>query len=192
MEEGPGKTVKVSLAAANIRAVMLKYTVVAKDLKLVSVNDNAAVNGRALAVSPDGKQAAMAGAGGWRSKVDPKPVGGVAIFDSQNMETRLGQVETIGGPQGITFHPNLKLGAALGVSGKGKVTIFNTKSFVTKDTISVNDGSHPSLLVFGAKGTKLVYGSMPGVGGPKESTIEFIPLKLTDAEKEMLKRAYPN
>ncbi|MBP3957226.1 hypothetical protein J8F10_18345 [Gemmata sp. G18] len=192
MEEGPGKSVKISLATANIRAVILKYAVADKDLKLIGVNDNASVNGTSLAVSSDGKQVVLAGAGGWRSKVDPRSVPGVAVFDTKDMETRLGQTESPGGgPQGVAFHPNLNLGVTLCVDAKGKLLTFSTKSFVSKDTYDVRDGSHPCVLTFGAKGTKIIYGSMPGVGGPKESTIEFFPLKLSDAEKEILQKAYP-
>jgi hypothetical protein len=192
VEEGPGKMVKVSLAAANIRAVILKYTVTDKGLKLAAVNDNASINGKALAISPDGKQVALAGAGGWRSKVDPKTVPGVAIFDTKNMEERLGQTESAGGGlQGVAFHPNLNLGVVLCVDAKGKLMTFSTRSFVSKDTYEVRDGTHPCVLTFGAKGTKIVYGSMPGVGGSKESTIEFFSLKLSAAENETLQKAYP-
>lgn len=192
VEQGPGKTAKVSLGAANIRAVMLKYTADGNKLKLVGAQDNAAINGRGLAVSPDGKQVALAGAGGWRSKTEMKGLGGVAVWDTSDMETRLGQVESVGGPQGVAFHPVLPLGAVLGVdSAKGKATLFSTKSFVTKETIDLLDGSHPNVLLFGANGTKLIFGSIPGAGGPKESTIQFVPLKLSDADKEALKKAYP-
>ncbi len=91
----------------------------------------------------------------------------------------------------MAYHPDLKLGAILGVDSKGKVSLFSTKSFVTKDTFDVIDGSAPAVLLFGAHGTKLIYGSMPGDGGPKVSTLEFIPLKLTDADRETLKKAAP-
>ena len=70
-----------------------------------------------------------------------------------------------------------------------RVDTFSTKSFVTKETFDVMDGSAPAVLLFGAHGTKLIYGSMPGFGGPKVSTLEFIPLKLTEADRETLKKA---
>ncbi len=189
VEEGPANSVTISLSATNIRGTVLKFKVDGSELKFAGANKNACVNGKSLAVSPDGKQVAYAGAGGWRSLVDARPVNGMAVFDSKDMSTRLGQVDSIGGPHGVAYHPDLKLGAVLGVDAKGKVTIFSTKSFVTKETIDVNDGSHPSLMLFGAHGTKLIYGSMPGAGGPKVSTLEFIPLKLTDADRETLKKA---
>lgn len=192
IQQGPGKELIISLAATNIRAVMLKYQVDGQGLKLVAGNDNAAVNGKTMAVSADGTKIAMAGAGGWRSKTDPMSRSGIAVFDTGKFDSTLGQIETVGGPYGIAFHPVLNLGAALGVDSKGKVNLFNTKSFVEKDSFFVADGTHPGFFSFGAKGTKLIYCSKPGAGGASETTIEFIPLTLTDADRALLKKAYPN
>lgn len=98
---------------------MLKYSVHVSKLKLVGANDNTAVNGRGLAVSPDGKQVALAGAGGWRSKVDTKGIGGVAIWGATAMETRNGQVESVG-PQGVALHPVLPSARSWGWTRRGR------------------------------------------------------------------------
>jgi len=43
----------------------------------------------------------------------------------------------VGSTSSIAFHPNLNLAAVLGVDQlKGRVTIVNTKSFVTKDNLA--------------------------------------------------------
>ncbi len=90
VEEGPGNSVKISLSSTNIRGTVLKYKVDGNDLKLAGANENACVNGKNIAVSPDGKQVAFAGAGGWRSLTDPlRPVYGVAVYDTKDMSAKL-------------------------------------------------------------------------------------------------------
>jgi len=70
VEEGPNKELRLSLVAAGARAMMLKFAVGGTNLKLVAFQDNAALNGRGMGLSPDGKRIAMAGGGGWVSKTD--------------------------------------------------------------------------------------------------------------------------
>jgi DNA-binding beta-propeller fold protein YncE len=186
----PGQKLTVSFAQANLRAVMLKYEVDGSDLKPIAVNDNAAINGRALAVSGDGKKIAMAGGGGWRSKTDPKANYAVAVFDTDDMQTLSGQVETGAYPSGIAFHPVLNLGAAYKDGHGAEIFLFSAKSFATKENIKVKSGAGTNILTFGGQGAKVIFAPMPGIGGEGQSTIEFLPIPLTDQDREALKKAY--
>jgi hypothetical protein len=191
-EEQPGRRFRVSLAQANLRAIMLKYEITGTDLKLVAANDNAAVNGRSLGLSGDGKRIAMAG-GGWRSKTDPRANYAVAVFDTTDLQTLVGQVETGAYPVAVAFHPVLNLGAAYRDGQPGEVTIFNSKSCAKRDTIKVQKGATPSILAFGGEGTKLVFIPQPkGPGGDTQSIIEFFPLRLRDQDREALKKIQTN
>jgi hypothetical protein len=188
--EEKGKRLTISFGKANLRAVMLKYEVDGADLKPVAANDNAAINGRGLGVSADGKLVAMAGGGGWRSKTDPKANYSVAVFDTSDMTSLLGQVEMGRYPGAVAFHPVLNLGAAYRDHGN-QVMVFSTKSFAIKETLKVQAGALPTVLTFGARGTKLIFAPMPqGPGGDGLSVLEFIPLPLSDADRDALDKAY--
>jgi glutamine cyclotransferase len=71
IRRGAGGTATVSLGKTNERGSIVKYAIDGTELKALGVNDNASRNGRAVAVSADGKRVAMAGGGGWVSKTDP-------------------------------------------------------------------------------------------------------------------------
>jgi hypothetical protein len=189
--ERVGEKLVISTATANLRALMLKYEVTGSDLKLVAVNDNAAINGRGMGVSPDGKKVAMAGGGGWRSKTDPKANYAIAVFDTSDISTMLGQVETGAYPVQIAFHPVLNLGAAFR-DGEGGLIIFNGKSFAKKESFKTTDKGYPDILLFAGQGTKVVYAATgQGTGAPANSVLEFFPLPLTDEEKDLLRKAIP-
>jgi len=104
----------------------LKYKIDGADLTLVAANDNAAVNGRGMAVSGDGKQVAMAGGGGWRSTNDPRANYAIAVFETAKMKGLNGQVETGAYPNNVAFDPVLNLGAAFNTK---EFILFNAKSF---------------------------------------------------------------
>jgi hypothetical protein len=201
--ERAGKEVTVTFEQANLRALMLKYKADAKELKLEAANNNAAVNGKAMAVSGDGKQIAMAGGGGWRSTTDPKANYAIAAFDTSDMSSLLGQIETGAYPDGIAFHPVLRLGAAYHTGLAEEILVFNTKSYVTKDTLAfkkkaIRTGPSGPILTFCGQGTKVIIATIPLVlpkgipaeKGEGQTEMQFIPLTLTDADKEQLKKAY--
>ena len=189
IEKGGGDRIKLSLMQANTRALMLKYEIDGADLKLVAANDNAAVNGRGLGVSPDGKQIAMAGGGGWRSKTDPRANYSIAVFDTAKMDTLNGQVETGPYPSNVIFHPVLKLGAA---HNSKDVILFNSKSFVKKKSFPTTDSSfnHSGYLLFGGRGTKVIYCSYNAPIN-KGSVLQIFSLPLTQEEEGLLIKAYP-
>jgi DNA-binding beta-propeller fold protein YncE len=186
---GRGPT-RVSVRTTGERALLLKYEVSDKGLKLVATNDNAAINGKALGVSPDGKLVAMAGGGGWRSKTDPKANYSIAVFEAGDLNTQAGQVETGPFPTGIAFHPVLSLGVAEPGNG-ANVMLFNTKSFaeVAKFSTAKNEGPGVGggpLLTFAAKGTKVAYycGGTPSAAG-----LYLYPVPLKDEQKKELEKA---
>ncbi len=189
IEKGGGDRLKLSLVQANTRALMLKYEIDGSELKLVAANDNAAVNGRGMAVSADGKLIAMAGGGGWRSKTDPRANYAVAVFDSTNMDTLHGQVETGPYPSHIAFHPVLKMGAA---HNSKDVILFNSKSLVKKKNFPTSDSSfnHSGYLLFGGRGTKVIYCSYNAPIN-KGSVLQIFSLPLTQEEEGLLIKAYP-
>jgi outer membrane protein assembly factor BamB len=193
LERGDGGKTKVYFAQDNLRAMMLKYAVEDSDLKLEAVNDNAAINGRGLCLSPDGKRIAMAGGGGWRSQTDPKANYSVAVFDTEDMTSLLGQVETGPYPSAAAFHPVLNLGVAYRDNVEaGELLPFNAKSFAKKGAaIKTSNGGSSATLLFGGQGTKVIFVGQ-GVGPlNKEAVVEIYPLPLTDQDKEALKKAYP-
>ena len=188
-----GGRVMVSLMKANQNALMLKYSVNGSDLKLVGLNDNAASNGRGMGLSSDGKLIAMAGGGGWRSKTDPKVTYAVAVFDTTDMKTIVGLVETGAYPGAVSFHPVLKIGAAYQANpNEPELHIFNKKSCAVKEKFKMekDNSGGTAVLMFGGQGTKVICGSV-GLRNNKEAVLEFFPLTLTDSDKEALKAAYP-
>lgn len=182
--EESGNQIKVSLESANARAAMLKFAVDGTSLKLVAVQDNAALNGKVLALSADGKQIAMAGGGGWVSKTDGRFNYGVAVFETSDLKTMVGQVECGAYPYSVSFHPILNLGV---VAKRGNdLYVFNGKSLARKETIKA-PGGEPALVLYAVRGSKLVHLVNSGV----DSVVSFHALKLSDPEKEQLKAAYP-
>ena len=93
VEVGPDRTAKISLDLVDARALILKFAVDGAALKLAAVQDNAALNGKALALSADGKRIAMAGGGGWVSRTKEKFNYGVAVFETADLKTMAGEVE---------------------------------------------------------------------------------------------------
>src|SRR5262249_1746557 len=90
------------------RALMMKYSVEGIKLKQISGQNNAAVNGWVVHLTPDGKRIMILGGGGWRPKGEGAGGGYVtAVYNADNLESMVGQA-----PHGINiaFHPVLKLG----------------------------------------------------------------------------------
>ena len=175
---------QLSLGTIGDRAVMLKYQVSGSDkLDLVGAHDNAVVNGYGLAIRPDGKAVGMFGGGGWRSKTEARNPGYSAMFDTADMETMLGQID-YGSTRFIAFHPTLKLGAAWRANALGAIAFFNSKSFAIKNIAKIReDNLTTGWMTFGGQGTKLIVST--------GSAIIFVPVELSETDRETLKKAYP-
>ena len=124
-----------------------------------AMNPDAVVNGRELAVSPDGKKVAIVGGGGVQGE-NGKRVYAIPFYGSEDIDTQIGQVETGCGTQPTSsFHPVLDLGAA--ERSNGELTLFNTRSLAPVKTIPAPPRSgintEAILLTCGGRGTKLVY-----------------------------------
>jgi hypothetical protein len=176
------------------------------------MNPDAVVNGRELAVSPDGKKVAIVGGGGVQGD-NGKRVYAIPFYETADLDTQIGQVETGAYPKNVCFHPVLDLGAA--EKSDGELTLFNTRSLAPIKTIPPPTRSGTSteaiLLTFGGRGTKLVYyhggtGSgqsarptrNPGKGkasapaapataaAKDQGQLVLIPLELTDEDRAAL------
>jgi hypothetical protein len=182
-KSGPN-TVVVRPVTAGGSAVMGKFEVKGADLKLVASNENAATNGNQLAVRPDGKVAAMSGGGGWREK----GAGGyvVAAFETTDLKTPVGQMETGAYPNGIAFHPDLPLVAVYKMFDE--VQVFSAKSLAKKESFTLDKAGNCQFMLFGAGGTKLVYVGTGEIRN-REAKVTFLPLTLTDADKAALEQA---
>jgi DNA-binding beta-propeller fold protein YncE len=179
IQEGPNKSLRVSLDKANLNAMMMKFRVEKADLVPLAVNDNVAINGKEMAVSPDGKQVAMAGGGGWKPASEARYNYSIAVFETKDITTLAGQIETGPYPVALTWHPQLSLGVAK-TFGSSELILFNARSLAEKKRIKVNDGD-PAILAFAAQGTKLAHVS--------NEIVTLLPLELTDQDREKLKSA---
>jgi hypothetical protein len=186
-----GNTISIYSDTWGRRAVLMKYAVADNDLKPASVQDNAAVNGWDLHLTPDGKRVMIVGGGGWRPK-DNSNTGGyvVAVYSADNLQNMTGQA-----PHGlnVAFHPVLNLGVTnhYGMD----LTLFNGKSLAKRTTIPLSKPQQgglgerrPLLLTFGAKGTKLILWNGEDVG--QHQGLQFIPLDLKAEERAELEKKY--
>lgn len=167
------------------RAFMARYAVHGTKLDLAGINPNAAVNAHNFALSADGEVVAMAGGGGWRPKA-PTRGGGyeVDFFRTKDMTSTAGKVEVGAYPEGLAFHPVLKLGVTCQSKGGNRMIVFQAKSFVTRQEISTANGPMPSaFLGFGDLGRKIVFASDRG--------LHALPLELTAEELAQLKNPPP-
>jgi hypothetical protein len=163
------------------RAFMAKYAVQGAKLELAGFASNAGVNAHHFALSADGDVVAMAGGGGWRPKA-PTPGGGyeIVFFRTKDMTSTAGKVEVGAYPDGLAFHPILKLGVAYQSKGGNRLIVFHAKSFVTKQEISTANGPTPSaFLGFGDGGRKIVFTSDRG--------LHSLPLELSEDDLALLK-----
>ncbi|MBP3959788.1 PQQ-binding-like beta-propeller repeat protein [Gemmata sp. G18] len=184
IEQGPDAKTKVPLEVAESRAIMLKFAVDGAALKLAAVQDNAALNGKGIALSADGKQIAMAGGGGWASKIKQKKSYGVAVFDTSDMKTMIGEVECGAYPYSVSFHPVLNLGVV--VKRGNQLNVFDGKSLAKKASIKA-PGGEPAQILYAINGTKIVQ----FVNSGTQTTISFHPLELGEQDQELLKNALP-
>jgi hypothetical protein len=192
VRDGPGGSLIFTFDKKGGRATLLKYAIQDTALKLVAGNDNGAINGKGMALSPDGTRLAMAGGGGWRSKTDPKANYAIAVFGTADLQTMLGQVEVGPFPENIAFHPALDLGVAQRGGPETQLLVFQGKSLAVRQTLKAPGGFgglDQGLLTFGGRGTKVIFSGSAGPGGGNR-TLHFYPLELGDEDRAALARAY--
>jgi hypothetical protein len=212
LSRGPRNSVNVGVAKTNINSTIVKYSLKAEKLEPVAMKGNAAINGRALAVSPDGQKIALVGAGGMQGK-SGKRVYAIAVYDTSDLETQLGQVETGAYPSSVSFHPVLDIGVAEKFGGDRELLLFDAMSFAVIKTMAFKTrggaASEAGLLTFGGRGTKLIYyppgvpvaaRNSPGRVGSRarsgsnqdqQGQLYLIPLELTDDQKAELAKIFP-
>ena len=212
LSRGPRNSVNVGVAKTNINSTIVKYSLKAEKMEPLAMKGNAAINGRALAVSADGQKIALAGGGGMQGK-SGKHVYAVAVYDTGDLETQLGQVETGAYPSNVSFHPVLDIGVAEKSGGDRELVLFDASSFAVIKTMAFKTrggaASETGLLAFGGRGTKLIYyppgipvaprnspgraGSRArsGAGQDQQGQLHFIPLELTEEQKAELAKAFP-
>jgi hypothetical protein len=187
VEDLPGGKIKIYWDRWGKRAVLMKYAVQGKELKYVSGQNNAAVNGWDMHLTPDGKRVMLVGGGGWRPKGQEGNGGGyvVALYNTDNLETMVGQA-----PHGldIAFHPVLNLGVTNHYGTA--LTVFHANSLTKRLTIPVSKAEErrPLLLTFGGKGTKVILWNGDNV--KNRQGLHFIPLDLKAEEREALEQEY--
>lgn len=170
------------------RSILMKYAVSGTSLKLASAQDNAAVNGWWMHLTPDGKRIMMVGGGGWRPKDEGSGGGYItAVFSTGNLEARIGQL-----PQKLNtvFHPVLDVGI---INDYGVELIpFKSKSLVPLPAIPLSESRDQfrtvSLLTFGGQGSKVILWNGDNIA--KQQGLHFIPLTLSDKDREVLAQAY--
>lgn len=185
-EEGDTTTFRFFRDTWGARAAMMRYQVKGQRLKLLETQDNAAVNGRTMHLTPDGKRIMMIGGGGWRPKTEGTGGGYItAIFRSGNLDERVGQI-----PSGsnVIFHPILKMGIIN--DGGMQLKPFRDKAYVLKPAIVLDEKFEPSyepspLLTFCDKGRKVAIWNGSDINQRKG--LHIIPLPLTEQEKKKLR-----
>lgn len=215
LSRGPRNSVRVGVAKLHVNSTLVKYAIKAKTLEPVAMKGNAAINGKALAVSPDGLKVAFVGAGGMQPQ-DGKRTYAIPIYDTSDLDTQLGQIETGAYPSDVHFHPVLDLGVAETYGADRNLFLFDAKSFTVIKNMGVKtrggQTSEADLLTFGGRGTKLVYypsgsnaardaggkpgsrgrsGSASGSGQDQLGLLYLIPLELSDDQKAELTKSYP-
>jgi hypothetical protein len=169
------------------RAQLLKYKIAGNELKFEAAQNNAASNGWAFHLSPDGTRVMIPGGGGWRPPEGNQGGGYVtAVFSTSNLQTMVGQ-----GPHcdNIIFHPILPLGVAS--HGGRELSVFHSKSFKPRGKIIVSAGAdkRPFLLAFGGKGTTVILWNGENPQNQVEG-LHFLPLDLSSEERAELAKAY--
>ena len=167
-----------------VRAAMMKYEIRDEQLKLVETQDNAAVNGKSLHVSPDGKRIMMIGGGGWRPKGEGTGGGNfTAIFRTANLGERVGQL-----PAGnnVIFHPILKLGI---INDSGfQLKPFRDFAYVLNPAIildeDLNSNATNRLFTFCNGGNKVAIWNGSDIN--QRQGLHLVPLELTDKQKSQL------
>lgn len=181
-------TVRIIFDDWGRRAMLFKYKITVKKLTLVSSQNNAAVNGRWMHLTPDGSKIMMVGGGGWRPQGDG--VGGgyiTALFNTANLQSRVGELPS---HLNVVFHPVLDLGV---INDYGNELLpFRKKALVMESPIPIDKTGEqerrPSILAFGAQGTKIIVWN--GTDFSKKRGLQFIQLSLTPEQEAETKKAF--
>jgi hypothetical protein len=188
VQEMPGRTLKVQLIKGKASNILLKFKADGADLKFAAGNPNAGSGGSWFGVSRDGKRVAMSG---------PYRVPGkgltfnIAVFDTADMSSILGQLPMSSFPRAICFHPYLDLVAT--VEETSGISVFNAKSFVKKESFKLPRLTVlPYTLTFGGQGAKLISASpVLGTGGREKTlALQFHSLSLSEQQKDELRKVF--
>lgn len=170
------------------RAIIAKYKIAGSELRLESSQNNAAVNGYVMHLTPDGKRVMMTGGGGWRPPAGGGTGGGyvTAIFSTGNLQSMLGQALAA---DAIIFHPVLNLAATN--QGGRDIVVINGKSFKERQKIAIAPGAGggTTLFAFVGKGTKVALFNGANPAANREG-LHFFDLELTDEERAQLTKVY--
>lgn len=191
-EEGPGDSVIVWLGKANLNATMLKYRVDGNRLVLVGANSNASINGRGLGISPDGKHICMPGGGGWRPLNSPRYNYCMALFETSDMNTAVGQISTGAYPGQIAWHPHLNYIVAYKSDHYGKgLSIVKTGSYVKIVEYHTEQQDAGGRVLVGGRGTKAIFIPLFYPGRTDQNpVIQIFDIPVTDADRAALKKVY--
>lgn len=187
IERGP-RGGRVRLVTVAERAPVLKYEIRRSQLKLVAANMNTAIGaGGSLAISPDGKRFAMVAGGGWRSLTDQRFHYVIAVFETGDMETMVGQIELGAYPHTMAYHPVLDLGVAFRRGNNAELRLFSARSLTDRGVLTCPGAPRGSptdqhRVMFVGRGTTLAHHF--------GRTLAWIPLDLSDDERELLKKRY--
>jgi hypothetical protein len=117
------------------------------------------INVQGVAITADGKAFGVVAGGGWADQ-ERKRHYGVPLYNTEDMKSQLGELETGPYPSGFAVHPDKPL--LFACTGK-EGSLYNAKSLVAgqkfaspKDALGATT---PAVLTFVAKGKKLAWGN---------------------------------
>lgn len=176
------------------RTTIVKYAIEGDDLTQVAVNRNVCEysrNGYPMRLSADGQCIGMIGSGTRGAEL--------TLVSTHDLMTVKGRTKGKLKDPLIDFalHPVLDLGVlqtnkSVGRRGETETSLllFKPSTMEIVDTIALKGGSvFPILLAFGGRGTKLISAHYTHDLKPIVQ-VEFIPLKLSDADRAALEKAY--
>jgi DNA-binding beta-propeller fold protein YncE len=167
-----------------------KYAVNGADLKTTGLFFRSLraslVNVTGVGVSADGKQFGVIAGSGWADTQKGRHYS-VPLYNTEDMKSQLGELETGAYPAGMAVHPVLPLMFAC--NGK-QGAVFSAKSYAAGQKFATpreTQGAAPqSVLAFVGKGRKLAWGT----SGTDSGVLKLYDLELTDAQKADLTKAF--
>jgi hypothetical protein len=146
-------------ATTDVYKYTVKGTKLTKEKEFFRSLRTSLVNVQGLQVTADGKAFGVVAGGGWADQ-DRKRHYGIPLYDTGDMKSQLGELETGAYPSGFIAHPDEPfLFACTGSEG----SLFKAKAFtsVQKFTAPVKaaGAAPPPVLAFVAKGKKLAWGT---------------------------------
>jgi hypothetical protein len=173
-----------------VRTDLVKFTVTDSGVRLDSTMQNACgTNLYAIFVTADGKQVGVSAGAGYDESGSRKRHYAIPMYSTADIKTMLGEVA----PNGmVAAHPVLPLAVVVRMNtppnSEGTYHIVNTKTYaeVSKNPVG-KKGGNPTVLAFGGKGKKAIYGLETGKG---VTTLLVLDLKLTKDEEEAVEKAF--